>query len=354
VNVVQKIAYYISDYGFGHATRSIAIIRELLKSSSDLHFTVCTSFSLSFIERSLKNEDQTRLHYRDVQNDFGFILKENSIEPDPEEMNLKYEQYVSDSENYVNREAEFLTEMRINLIIGDIPPFCFTAARQAGLPSIGISNFTWYTAYKDFISHEKLDVLKRSYQKMYCFFALGGSREPQWGQRENLFFDYFSRHDDPQEVVRIQSLVNPTGEKTVVYFGLGMKVEAGDLTRFKIWDSPDCVFIVSHNMPIFRENVHHIPKNYTESQNYIAASDIVISKPGWGTVAEAITFNKRLLLLNRPNMKEDRNTIQYLKSEKRCELISWEQLMTTEIDEVLLKTLNKQVKNSKQKLKGLS
>lgn len=27
----MNIAYYISDYGYGHATRSIAIIRELLK-----------------------------------------------------------------------------------------------------------------------------------------------------------------------------------------------------------------------------------------------------------------------------------------------------------------------------------
>ncbi|MFT8323534.1 MAG: hypothetical protein ABF649_21995 [Bacillus sp. (in: firmicutes)] len=32
---IKTIAYYISDYGYGHASRSIAIIRELLKVDND-------------------------------------------------------------------------------------------------------------------------------------------------------------------------------------------------------------------------------------------------------------------------------------------------------------------------------
>ena len=42
------------------------------------------------------------------------------------------------------------------------------------------------------------------------------------------------------------------------------------------------------------------------------ASDFVISKAGWGTVSEAMLGKKKLALLSRDNVSEDRNTIKKL------------------------------------------
>lgn len=49
---MKTIAYYISDYGFGHASRSIAVIRKLLN-HPEVEIMICHSFALSFIKESL-------------------------------------------------------------------------------------------------------------------------------------------------------------------------------------------------------------------------------------------------------------------------------------------------------------
>jgi hypothetical protein len=59
------------------------------------------------------------------------------------------------------------------------------------------------------------------------------------------------------------------------------------------------LFIVSSNVKVNRDNVFSIPEDETESQAYIAASDLVITKAGWGTVSEAVVYNVLLLILNR-------------------------------------------------------
>lgn len=112
---------------------------------------------------------------------------------------------------------------------------------------------------------------------------------------------------------------------------LGMKIDIGDITTFPIWDDERYIFIVSHNMKIEHKNVYKIPKNYTESQNYVAAADCIISKAGWGTVSEAILQNKPLLIINRKGMSEDQNTIRFLKDNNLCNLITWEELQNIDI-----------------------
>jgi UDP-N-acetylglucosamine:LPS N-acetylglucosamine transferase len=84
-----------------------------------------------------------------------------------------------------------------------------------------------------------------------------------------------------------------------------MKIGVDVLDQLPIWDSPNCVFLVSFNVQVKRKNVFEIPVNYLESQNYIAASDLVISKAGWGMIGEAVSANVPLLILNRPSMQKD-------------------------------------------------
>ena len=52
---MNNIAFYISDHGFGHASRSIAIIRELIK-KDNLKIYIKTSSPLELIKNSLKEK----------------------------------------------------------------------------------------------------------------------------------------------------------------------------------------------------------------------------------------------------------------------------------------------------------
>ncbi|OXB93117.1 hypothetical protein [Parageobacillus galactosidasius] len=337
---MKTIAYYISDYGFGHATRSVALIRQLLKMEEDVRVIICHSFALQFLRESLK--DENRVTFRKMETDIGYVLQKDSIEPDIEKLNVEYKKYLKKWNFLIEQERNFLQTNGVDFVISDISAFPFEAAYMLGIPSIGISNFTWYTAYQRLIADPLLEPLKKSYEKMTYFFSLAGSQEPDWGTKGTKQFGFFAREVDGNEVNRIRKLVNPTGDQFVAFFGLGMKIDIDQLERLPIWDSPNCTFIVSSNVQVKKPNVFSIPKDYIESQHYIAAADLVISKPGWGIVSEAVCARKPLLILDRQTMKEDQNTISYLKENHLCKTITWKELHNFVIDEAFMKKMRSQ------------
>ena len=60
----------------------------------------------------------------------------------------------------------------------------------------------------------------------------------------------------------------------------------------------------------------NLPINILDTQNYIAASSIVITKAGWGTIAEAVLGHTNLVLIERPSAKEDSFNIEKIKENK--------------------------------------
>lgn len=337
---IKTICYYISDYGFGHASRSIAIIRELLKQSANLKVCVCHSYAINFIKESLV--DESRVEFREKPTDIGYKLKHNSLEPDINGMINEFKNYIENIDKLIYEELKYCKHKDVNAILSDIVPFSFKLAKDLSIPSIGISNFTWYTAYKQIIDIRELESLKNYYYLMDYYFSLATSKEPNWGIIADKHFGFVSRKCDEKIVKKLRNKIDPSGSKTIVYFGLGMKIFLDQLDNLAIWDSQNCVFIVSNNVVIEKDNVYKIPFNYTESQYFIAASDFVITKAGWSTIAEAINLDKPLIVLNRSNMEEDQNTIQYLRKHQRAEIMDWSELKKFTVNESILQKLYNQ------------
>jgi uncharacterized protein (TIGR00661 family) len=337
---MKTVAFYISDYGYGHASRSIAVIREMLRQfDEELKVIICHSFANRFLEDSLK---ELHVEIRTVNTDVGYVLRENSMFPDQEKLVQANLSFTYNWDERLGEEYQFLKKNNVDLVISDISPLPFIPAYNLGIPSIGLSNFTWFTAYHNLIDESLLEVFQTAYEKMSYFFALAGANEPDWGMKGNFKFGFLSREVNVSEVEKIRKLVNPEKDKTIVYFGLGMKISIEQLKRLPLWNSENCLFLVSNNVNINRPNVFKIPENYAESQNYIAAADIVITKAGWSTISEAVIHQKPLIILERMDMNEDKNTANYLKSIKTVKLLYWEEILNLKINKEILAELEKQ------------
>src|SRR5204863_7447273 len=53
-------------------------------------------------------------------------------------------------------EAALLRDLGANLVIADMPPLAFAAAHLAGIPSLGIGNFTWDWIYAGYPRFDEL------------------------------------------------------------------------------------------------------------------------------------------------------------------------------------------------------
>ena len=63
--------------------------------------------------------------------------------------------------------------------------------------------------------------------------------------------------------------------------------------------------LVSSNQPSELDNIICIPAEDTETQDYIGMCDLVVTKPGYSTVSEAIRAEVPMLLYRREGFAED-------------------------------------------------
>lgn len=320
-----SIAYYVSDYGYGHAARSIAIIRELLRQTAEagetLHLHVASGRALPFLERSLTGAFERerggghRLFLRQLEQEPGYCLRPGSMQADLPRLQSRVLSYLAELPKRIRKEAGWLSASGINLTVSDITAEAFPASRRAGIPSVGVSNFTWYTAYQEMLPAELLAPLGKAYLDMDAFIALAGSREPHWGLKPAARAGFFCRHADPGEVQELRKRLDPGGERLLIGLFPGMGIGKGSpLEKLPLLKDTRWLPVVSSGMelPDTALEAARIPDDETESQLYMAACDIVLTKPGWGTVAEAVCHGKPLALLERSLFREDRCTVEAL------------------------------------------
>jgi len=92
--------------------------------------------------------------------------------------------------------------------------------------------------------------------------------------------------------------------------------------------------------------VRKLPINILDTQNYIAASEMVIAKAGWGTIAESIIAGSKLVLIERTEVYEDTYMINFLKNENLAISIEEDELKSLDI-KTLFKRANQSIDTDK-------
>ena len=306
----KSIAFFISDHGFGHASRNIPIIRYILGANKDIRVIIKTGKNQGEFIRSLVGDFSGRVRYFFDLMDVGLILRENSLDIDTEKLTEKVEEYIQNFEEKVSKEIEFLHYYNVNLIVSDIVPWIFKCSKKLNIPSILISNFTWVEIYKEHLSKE----ICNEYIECYKLADKSLFYELYMDEMKEYIKEYeeVSLCSRDFDLVKVDKIKN-SFKRPIVYLSVGRSV---DLKHEIDVSNLPYDFIVTDGIRLKGHNVYYLPKETTNTQDYLMASDFVITKAGWGTVSEALLAKKKIALLSRDNVAEDRNTIYMLKNKK--------------------------------------
>ena len=304
---MKLVIFYLSDHGFGHASRNIPIIKELLAIDETLKIIVKTGFAQGeFIESNFIGESRLRVVKEPM--DVGLVLKPMSFEIDVETLEARVEDYIQGWDERIEKEVKFLVHEQPNLIVSDIVPWVFHAAKQANIKSVLISNFTWIDIYEEYLSPH----LVKAYQDCYALadevfmYDLSGSKMKE----RFVKYDEVSlcaREFDLSAVAAIQSRY----ELPLVFVSVGRSVDLAE--EFDVSNEP-YHFIVTEGIQLVGENVTYLPKEMPNTHDYLCASEFVITKAGFGTIAEALLVKKKIAVIERDSIAEDRATVEWLVS----------------------------------------
>lgn len=101
----------------------------------------------------------------------------------------------------------------------------------------------------------------------------------------------------------------------IIFISVGRSVELQDSIIVSEFPYD---FIVTEGIKVIGDNVYYLPKETNDTNNYIAASDYIISKAGFGTLSEIFLSRRKVALLSRDTVMEDKTTISILKKRGDC------------------------------------
>lgn len=310
-----KIGVYTSDYGYGHASRDIALVRRLLQ-DTDARVCVRAGAAASFMEQSLPGVPVFR-----GQNDVGVVMQGSAVDSEATEEMLTA--WTSSWEAYVRAETAFCREQEVDLIVSDIAPQPFLVAETLGIPGIALSNFSWHLIYTHhFGKTPETEAIREAYACAEGALVLP-LHEPMTVFREQWETGLLCRETtrSREEMRRGFGL---SEDDLLVYLGSGWSMDVSLAACMKRLRKLGIRCLVSSNQP--SEDAICIPATETETQDFIAMCDLAVTKPGYSTVSEAIQAGVPMLLYRREGFAEDDAIIGPVEKNRIGKAVSYRDL----------------------------
>lgn len=299
------LAAYVSGHGFGHATRTGQVLAAVQALRPGTAITVVTQAPEALFRAALPRP----FAYRRVATDVGLVQKD-ALVADEEATALQCRAFAEGWPALVREEAAWLRASGTRLVYGDIPPLAFAAAREAGLPAVALGNFSWDWIYADAATRvpalrEAAETAARAYAQVDLLLRL-----PFAGD-----MSAFPRIEDVPLVAR-----KPRLGKTEARHGLALADETVVLLSFGGVGLPgfrtevlasldEFQFLTSRATPADPPNVTAVDAVTLERiglgyEDLVAAADVVVTKPGYGIVTDAIAARTRMVYTERGEFAE--------------------------------------------------
>lgn len=345
---MTAVAYYISAHGYGHAVRSREVIRALKSASPEVTVHVRSAAPEWFFDRL-----GFPVVYHCGAVDVGFLQKDG-LEMDAAATLSASAAFHERIPRLLEGEIGFLHNERIGLVIGDIPPLCFEVAARASLPSVAIANFTWDWIYRPyFAAHESfapvIEAMNSFYRKATLALSLPFSCDMAVF-RERVEIPLITRVSalDKNEARKHFGLPLTATIVLISFGGFGLERLSGD----KLEHLKDFFFVSTGAAPKKEKNFLLLPEALPDYVDLVRAADAVVTKPGYGIVADAIAHRTPVLYTSRGQFPEYPYLVRALAEWATSEFVPQDALLEGRIGPYLERLLNKEANWPKVGLNG--
>ncbi len=298
--MTHRIAYIVSPHGFGHASRSAAVLNALFGLRPEVVPQIFTTVPLWFWQDSL--DGPFDLH--ETPTDVGMV-QESPIEEDPA-ATLRALESFRPFENAARPLANALARLECRMAICDISPLGLAAANLAGIPSVLVESFTWDWIYAAYFEAEP--GLRAVATEMAELFDGAGLRiqtepvsRPVAGARTVHPVSRRGRAGAPE----VREALGLDDSPIVLVTMGGFSWALGSLDGLQ--SRPELSFVAftgTHELER-HGNVLLLPdRSPVFLPDLIAAADVVVGKLGYSTVAEAWAAGTRYAYMPRARFPE--------------------------------------------------
>jgi hypothetical protein len=295
----------ITNHGFGHAARTAAIAGLVQEFLPEVQLIIATTAPRWLIASYVSGD----FVYHPCAHDVG-VIQADSLQMNLPATLQEWQKIFDRQEEIVSNEAAFLQKMGVNLVLADIPPLAMPIAKRAGVPVWAAINFGWDFIYQDW-GQEFADITQwigDCYGQCDRMFHLPLSESlDRFPVREPAGLTGGKPRYKAADVR--QNLGLEQAERTVlmVFGGLGLQA----IPYENVGLFPDWQFLTFDRSAPQLPNLHCIPDPSIDGAgrryrpvDIFPICDLVVSKPGYTTYAEAMIADLPVATIPRSGFAE--------------------------------------------------
>jgi predicted glycosyltransferase len=307
----------VTSHGFGHAVRTATVAAKLRQLCPDITLIFATVAP----EWLLKSYVSGDFIYRPCVFDVG-VIQTDSLTMDKQGTLGKMERIITEQEQIITTEAEYIRHHNVGLILADIPALAVPIAHRAEIPCWMMSNFGWdfiYRSWGDSFAHVT-EWIEQYYRLCDRLFRLPLS-EPMsiFPKITDVGLTGATVRHTIQELQQKFALTAPK-EKTVLltFGGLGLQsIPYTQLNNF-----PDWQFITFDAAAPALPNLLKISDRRLRPIDFMPLCGRVISKPGYSTFSEALCCDVPIVSLTREDFAEAPILLNAIQTYSHHQIIS--------------------------------
>lgn len=336
---MPSVVFYVSGHGFGHAARQIEIINTLASVAPELTIAVRTGAPRWLFDRTVR----ATIDFQPARVDTG-VVQIDSLRLDERETVARAAAFYATVDSRAAEEAALLRAQGARLVVSDAPPLACAAAHRAGLPSAVCSNFTWDWIYAGYPDAASIPALVPALRSAYAR-AAAGWRLPMHGGFETVapvvdvpFVARHSRRTGDRAAVRRMLDLPLDRPLALVSFG-GYGVHDLPLDRLDCVDrwgivvtAPDVSAFPAHLCRVPEPRLYGAGLRY---EDLVAAVDVVITKPGYGIIADCVANGTAMLYTSRGRFAEYDVLVAEMPRFLRCRYVEMGALLAGEWKDAL-------------------
>lgn len=328
----------ISAHGFGHVSQTAPVVNELARRIPELRITLRTAAPHALLRQRFTCDFQ----HLPVAFDFGMKMA-NAVDVQVEESAAAYLAFHADWHDKVEREAQAMRQLKPDLLLANVPYLSLAAAQVAGVRAVAMCCLNWADIYRHYCVRDAASAavhaqMLKAYNSAECFLKvqpcmrmddLRNARSigpiAQVGRNQRALFN----------------LPSPSGrgaggegvsEKLILVAMGGMEFRL----PMEHWPTiPGVRWLIPQAWGIARGDMTPFESLALLFSDVLASCDAVLTKPGYGTFAEAACAGVPVLYVARRDWPEEPYLVQWLRQNGVCLEVERDRLQGGDLGEML-------------------
>lgn len=325
----------ISSHGFGHLSQVAPVLNALVARLPSLRLTIRSGLPVEKLRARIFHD----FAHLPASTDFGYVMHD-AVSFDLPATELAYRKQHANWEQKVAEEAALQAELAPQLVFTDVAYLPLAGAARLGIPAISMCSLNWADLFAHYFGAQPWASpihaqMLAAYNSAACFLRTTPGMPMADFHKVREIGPIAALGQEIRDDLRRRLACTPQERIVLIAFG-----GVGKRLPLEEWPKGYGVrWLVPASWQINDSSTDSIESLGYDFTDLLRAVDVVLTKPGYGTFAEAACNGTRLLYVRRDDWPEQDCLIEWVQATACCHEISADDLEAGRLREPLARLL---------------